>query len=92
MSPILDTRSSIVNSTFESEWIDDRERRCEAGIPDTVGFQTKCELARLMVERVYNAQIPICWIVADTALREQPGAKDLARKSWVLVCARRRVS
>lgn len=48
------------------EWIDDRERCCEAGIPETVGFQTKCELAREMVERIYKAQIPISWVVADT--------------------------
>jgi len=48
------------------QWIDDRERCCEAGIPDTVGFQTKCELARLMIERISQAHIPISWVVADT--------------------------
>jgi SRSO17 transposase len=47
-------------------WINDRERCREAGIPDTVGFQTKCELARLLVERIYKAQIPLSWIAADT--------------------------
>jgi SRSO17 transposase len=48
------------------EWIDDRQRCREAGIPDTIGFQTKCELARQLVERVRKAQLPISWVVADT--------------------------
>jgi SRSO17 transposase len=30
------------------QWIKDRERCREAGIPETIGFQTKCELARHM--------------------------------------------
>jgi SRSO17 transposase len=47
-------------------WIKDRERCREAGIPDTVGFATKCELARQMVERLWNAQVPFAWVVADT--------------------------
>lgn len=40
------------------EWIDDRPRCREAGIPEEVGFQTKCELARQIVERLWKAQIP----------------------------------
>lgn len=48
------------------QWIDDRLRCREAGIPSTVGFQTKCELAREMVERIWKAGIPISWVVADT--------------------------
>ena len=52
-------------------WIDDPERCREAGIPETVHFQTKCELARQMVERVHLAQIPIAWVVADTNLRSK---------------------
>jgi SRSO17 transposase len=60
------------------DWIDDRERCHEAGIPDTVGFQTKCELARLMVERVYQAQIPISWVVADTVY-----GNNLDLRTWL---------
>jgi SRSO17 transposase len=48
------------------KWIQDRERCQEAGIPETVRFQTKCELAREMIERIHQAQIPISWVVADT--------------------------
>lgn len=48
------------------KWIEDRERCREAGIPESVRFQTKPELARLMVERIHHAQLPISWVVADT--------------------------
>ncbi len=47
-------------------WTQDQQRCREAGIPDTVGFQTKCELARQMIERLWKAQIPFAWVVADT--------------------------
>ena len=48
------------------EWIEDPERCREAGIPEGTRFQTKCELARQMIERVFQAQIPFSWVVADT--------------------------
>ena len=60
------------------EWIDDRQRCREAGIPDTVGFQTKCELARQMVQRIYYAQIPISWVVADTVY-----GNNLDLRTWL---------
>jgi SRSO17 transposase len=47
-------------------WIDDRERCREAGIPQTVRFHTKPELARLMIERVCAAHLSLAWVVADT--------------------------
>ena len=49
-----------------SQWMEDQQRCREAGIPETVRFQTKCELAMQMLERVWTAQIPIAWVVADT--------------------------
>lgn len=48
------------------EWIDDPQRCREAGIPEETRFRTKCELARLMVERLWEACIPFSWVVADT--------------------------
>ncbi len=47
-------------------WTQNRERRTEAGIPDTVRFQTKCELAQQMIQRLWKAQIPFAWVVADS--------------------------
>ena len=48
------------------EWIDDPQRCREAGIPEDTRFQTKCELARRMIERLWKAQVPFAWVVADT--------------------------
>ena len=48
------------------EWIDDRERCEKAGIPDTVSFRTKPDLAIEMLERLHQAQVPISWIVTDS--------------------------
>lgn len=49
-----------------ADWINDRERCQEAGIPESVRFQTKPELAVQMIERLWRAQVPIVWVVADT--------------------------
>ncbi|GHO72046.1 hypothetical protein KSC_109380 [Ktedonobacter sp. SOSP1-52] len=47
-------------------WTEDRQRCQEAGIPDDVSFQTKPELAWLMLERLDAAQVPVAWVVADS--------------------------
>jgi SRSO17 transposase len=48
------------------DWLEDRDRGLAAGIPETVRFQTKPEQAVQMIERVFQAHIPISWVVADT--------------------------
>jgi len=48
------------------DWTEDRERCQAAGIPESVRFQTKPELARRMLARLWEAQVPIAWVVADT--------------------------
>jgi SRSO17 transposase len=48
------------------EWIDDPGRRREASIAEGTCFHTKCELASLMVERLWEAHIPFAWVVADS--------------------------
>ena len=48
------------------DWTEDRERCQAAGIPASVRFQTKPELARRMLARLWDAQVPIAWVVADT--------------------------
>jgi SRSO17 transposase len=49
-----------------ADWCEDRERCRAAHVPASVRFQTKPELAVQMLERVFQAQLPIAWIVADT--------------------------
>jgi SRSO17 transposase len=60
------------------EWLEDQQRRQAVGIPQSVGFQTKPELARRMLERVCRAQIPIAWVVADTVYGE-----NLDLRTWL---------
>ncbi len=48
------------------EWTDDSDRRQEAGVPQTVGFATKVELARQLLERAFGAGVPAQWVVADS--------------------------
>ena len=47
------------------EWVGDAERRREAGVPEHVGFATKPELARRMLERAYAAGVPAAWVTGD---------------------------
>ncbi len=48
------------------DWCEDRERCRAAGIPESVRFQTKPELAVQMIERLCKAAVAISWVVADT--------------------------
>jgi SRSO17 transposase len=48
------------------EWTADRVRCREAGIPDTVGFATKGELAQQMLARAFAAGVPADWVVGET--------------------------
>jgi DDE superfamily endonuclease len=48
------------------DWCEDRERCRTVGIPETVRFQTKPELAIRMIERLWKAAVPTAWVVADT--------------------------
>ncbi|BCL79528.1 transposase [Ktedonobacteria bacterium brp13] len=72
-------------------WFNDPQRCREAGIPETTHFHTKCEFARIMVERVFQAQIPIRWIVADTVYGSNQDLRDdfeQRRMSYVLAVSR----
>ena len=46
-------------------WLRDRPRCREAAIPDGVGFHTKPQLARGMLERALEAKIPVAWVTGD---------------------------
>jgi SRSO17 transposase len=59
-------------------WVEDRLRCQEAGIPASVRFQTKCELARQMMERLHDAHVPIDWVVADTVY-----GNNLDLRTWL---------
>jgi len=59
-------------------WLADRARCEKAGIPGTISFQTKCELARAMMERVHQAEVPVAWVVADTVY-----GNNLDLRTWL---------
>jgi SRSO17 transposase len=49
------------------DWFTDRDRCRAAGIPDERDFQTKPELARKMIARALEADLPFGWVTADEA-------------------------
>ena len=46
-------------------WAEDQERLREAGVPESVGFQTKPQLAQLMLARALESGVPFAWVVGD---------------------------
>jgi SRSO17 transposase len=53
-------------------WVDDPARCRAAGVPDQVGFATKPELARVMLERALEAGVPAGWVTADEVYGGDP--------------------
>lgn len=59
-------------------WAEDAGRREAAGVPRAVGFATKGELARRMLERAFAAAVPAAWVVGD-----EPYGNDGALRRWL---------
>jgi SRSO17 transposase len=47
------------------EWAQYGQRRAEARVPEDVTFQTKPQLARVMLERALDAGVPASWVTGD---------------------------
>jgi SRSO17 transposase len=56
-------------------WTDDRDRCRAAAVPDEVGFATKPQQARAMLERAIAAGVPFAWFTADEAYGQNPGLR-----------------
>jgi SRSO17 transposase len=56
-------------------WLADPARLKAAGIPDQVGFATKPELARRMLERALAAGVPAGWVTADEVYGNSPALR-----------------
>jgi SRSO17 transposase len=47
------------------EWVQNQERRTEAGVPEEVEFKTKPQLAKAMLKRAVDAGVPASWVTGD---------------------------
>ena len=56
-------------------WIDDPARCQAAGVSDQVGFATKPELARRMLERALDVGVPAGWVTADEVYGNSPALR-----------------
>jgi SRSO17 transposase len=56
-------------------WTDDPARCRTAGVPDQVGFATKPQLARRMLERALDAGVPAGWVTADEVYGSSPALR-----------------
>jgi len=61
-----------------ADWCEDADRRRAAAIPESVRFRTKPELAVLMMERLFQEQLLISWVVADTVY-----GGNLGLRTWL---------
>ena len=68
-------------------WLADTERCHAAGVPDQVGFATKPELARVMLERALDAGVPAGWVTADEVYGGSPALRGLAGDPPAALCA-----
>ena len=57
-------------------WTNDPERCRAARVPEQVGFRTKPELARLMLERALDAGVPASWVTADEVYGGSPALRE----------------
>ena len=72
-------------------WVDDADRRAAAGVPSGIGFATKPALARQMIARALDADVPARWVSADEVYGGDPGLRgelERRRVGYVLAVAR----
>ncbi|GAB4102988.1 hypothetical protein GCM10028790_20070 [Micromonospora taraxaci] len=50
-----------------TSWTDDRDRCRAAGIPDEAEFATKVQMARTMLARALDSEVPVGWVTMDEA-------------------------
>ena len=59
-------------------WVEDRERRREAGVPEDAVFWTKPQLAQMMLGRAVESGVPFNWFTGD-----QVYGSDLKLRLWL---------
>jgi SRSO17 transposase len=56
-------------------WVEDPARCRAARVPPEVGFQTKPQLARVMLQRALDAEVPASWVTADEVYGGDPALR-----------------
>ena len=58
---------SLIDRRFylPKSWADDLQKRDKVGVPETVRFATKAQLAQQMLQSAWDAGIRSAWVVAD---------------------------
>lgn len=54
-------------------WADDSEKRDKVGVPETVKFATKAQLAQQMLQSAWDAGLRSAWVVADEVYGNDTG-------------------
>jgi len=73
-------------------WMDDKERRDEAGVPEDLEFATKPELALEMIQEATVAGMPYKWVTGDCAYGDNRDVRKWLEensKSYVLNISRK---
>jgi len=73
-----------------ADWTDDLARCQQVGIPATVPFRTKPQLAILMLQRLKLAQVSIEWVVADSVYGSNPDLRtwlETQKQPYVMAIA-----
>src|SRR5450759_3542808 len=73
-----------------ADWTDDPARCQRVGIPATVPFRTKPQLAILMLQRLEQAQVRVEWVVADSVYGGNPDLRtwlQTHRQPYVMAVA-----
>ena len=72
-------------------WVEDAERREDAGIPPEVSFATKGDLAQTMLARAFAADVPAAWVTGDEIYGNDGDLRrwlEAEQRSYVLAVAR----
>jgi len=73
------------------EWVEDKARRSEAGVPETAEFATKPALAQQMLVRALDAKVPCAWVLGDEVYggdRRLRFTLEQRRQAFVLAIAK----
>ena len=71
-------------------WVNDQQRRKAAGVPESVKFATKPQLARVMLERAQVKGVALAWICGDTVYGNDRRLREWLeenRQAYVLAVA-----